>query len=134
MRCTNINPRIAMISIFALSIITMVTMCIPRQRCIPHDQLVELYGRPDGCDNAHLILHCSNPHLDYLHDPQVLNSCGLSQSSSHVIFFLILLSECFVHIIIYHILNMVIPSQNAINMLFLMKFASNISFVRSSCL
>ena len=49
--------------------------------CNPHTQLVTKYGLPGPCNYDHLILDCSDPYKDFIHDPKVLYSCGITNSS-----------------------------------------------------
>ena len=45
--------------------------------CIPHSELVKLYGLSEPCDNRSIILDCVDPTRSYLTDPLVLSSCGV---------------------------------------------------------
>ena len=51
------------------------------QYCLTNTYLKKRQRLPGPCDDSMLVLDCPNPYLEYLHDPEVLNTCGVRNDS-----------------------------------------------------
>ena len=54
---------------------------IKKQYCLSNAYLKKERGLPKPCDDSMLVLDCPDPYLEYLHDPEVLNTCGVTNDS-----------------------------------------------------
>ena len=48
--------------------------------CMPHADLEKKLGLPGPCDDSMFVLDCPDPSVEYLHDPEALNSCGFTNN------------------------------------------------------
>ena len=65
-----------------LNLMYLLTINKWAKHCVPHSDLLNLYGLPNPCDNSHFIQDCVDPYQSYLTDPHVLSSCGLMADTS----------------------------------------------------
>ena len=54
---------------------------IKKKYCLPNAYFKKQQGLPGPCDDSMLVLDCPNPFLEYLYDPDALNTCGVTNDS-----------------------------------------------------
>ena len=54
---------------------------IKKQYCLTNAYLKKQQALPGPCNDSMFVLDCPNPYLEYLHDPDALNTCGVTNDS-----------------------------------------------------